>query len=233
MIATCAHTKTLERLRHAAAAEQPAQQVRHRRPALRPLVQPEGDARGVPEEQRRDDARDQGQDQIRLAEMAALEASRSLHLADQDRADHAHEHHHGEHVDHQREPALVPEPGERGLAVHGADHRDHDRGEEDEEAPEDRCVDQARYEPLEQLPLAEHDHGLVLDALGHVAEAVHRLAEPHQIDEQLGPPREQRAADGEQRGERDSADGDVYEDCTFLSSSVIAGTISARSPITA
>ena len=84
-----------------------------------------------------------------------------------------------------------------------ADHRDHDRGEEDEEAPEDRGVDQAGHEPLEELPLAEHDHGLVLDALGHVAEAVHRLAEPDEIDEQLCPPRKQRAADGEQRGERE------------------------------
>jgi hypothetical protein len=71
-------------------------------------------------------------------------------------------------------------------------------------------VDQARHEPLEQLPLAEHDHGLVLDALGGVAEAVDRLAEPDQVDEQLGAAGEQEAADGEQRGERDSAERDVY-----------------------
>ena len=94
-------------------------------------------------------------------------------------------------------------------------------------------MDQAGHEPLEELPLAEHDHGLVLDALGHVAEAVHRLAEPDEIDEQLRPPRKQRAADGEERGERERSERYVYEDCAFLSSAVIAGTISARSPITA
>jgi hypothetical protein len=94
-------------------------------------------------------------------------------------------------------------------------------------------VDEAGHEPLKQLPLAQHDHGLVLDALGNVAEAVDRLAEPDEVDEELGAPGEQRAADGEQRGEGDSAGGDVYEDWTFLSSSVIAGTISARSPMTA
>jgi hypothetical protein len=73
-------------------------------------------------------------------------------------------------------------------------------------------VDEAGHEPLEQLSLPEHDHGLVPDALGRVAGAVDRLAQPDQVDEQLGPPGEQRAADGEQRGERDSAGGDVYED---------------------
>ncbi len=78
-----------------------------------------------------------------------------------------------------------PSHGSVALPVHRADHRDHDRGEEDEEAPEDRRVDQAGHEPLEQLPLAEHDHGLVLDALRHVVEALDRLAEPHEIHEQL------------------------------------------------
>ena len=99
-----------------------------------------------------------------------------------------------------------PSHGNVASRVDRADHRDHDRGEEDEEAPEDRGVDQAGHEPLEQLPLAEHDHGLVLDALGHVAEAVDRLAEPDEVDEQLRPPREQRAADGEQRGERERSE---------------------------
>jgi hypothetical protein len=61
-----------------------------------------------------------------------------------------------------------------------------------------------------QLPLAEHDHRLVLDPLRHVVEAIDRLAEPDEIDEQLCPSRKQRAADGEERGERDSAERDVY-----------------------
>jgi hypothetical protein len=94
-------------------------------------------------------------------------------------------------------------------------------------------VDHARDEPLEQLPLAEDDHGLVLHALRHVVEALGGLAEPDQVDEQLGAAGEQRAADGERSGDRERSSRDVYEDCAFLSSAVIAGTISARSPITA
>jgi hypothetical protein len=119
------------------------------------------------------------------------------------------------------------------VLVDRADHRDHDRGEQDEEAPEDRGVDQARDQPLEQLPLAEHDHGLVLDALWHVVEALDRLAEPDQPYQQPGAAGEERAADGERSGERERSGRDVYEDCAFLSSAVIAGTTSARSPMTA
>jgi hypothetical protein len=73
-------------------------------------------------------------------------------------------------------------------------------------------VDEARHEPLEQLPLAEDDHGLVFDALGQVVEALDRLAEPDQRDEQLRAAGEERAGDGEQRGERERSDRDVYED---------------------
>jgi hypothetical protein len=94
-------------------------------------------------------------------------------------------------------------------------------------------VDQPGDEPLEQLALAQHNHCLVLDALGHVIEAVDRLAEPDQGDEQAGPTGEERAADRQEDGERDRSERDVYEDCAFLSSAVIAGTTSARSPITA
>jgi hypothetical protein len=72
-------------------------------------------------------------------------------------------------------------------------------------------VDEAGHEPLEQLPLAEHDHGLVLDPLGHVVEAVDRLAELDQVDEQLRAPDEQRAGDGERRGQRERSKRDVYE----------------------
>ena len=126
-----------------------------------------------------------------------------------------------------------PSHGSVASRLDGADHRDHDRGEEHQEAPEDRCVDQARHEALEQLLLAEHDHGLVLDPLGHVVEALDRLAEPHEVHEQLRAAAEQRAADREHRGERERSQRYVYEDCAFLSSAVIAGTISARSPITA
>ncbi len=199
----------------------------------RPLVQAERDPRRVPEQQRRDDPGDEREDQVGLAEVAALEARRPLDLADHDRADHADEHQHREHVHHQSEPALVTEPRQRGVAADRADHRDHDRREEDEEAPKDRGVDKPRHEPLEQLLLAEHDHGLVLHPLRDVVEALDRLAQLDQVHEQLRAAAEQRAAYRQQRGERERSERYVYEDCAFLSSAVIAGTISARSPITA
>ena len=95
-------------------------------------------------------------------------------------------------------------------------------------------MDQARHEPLEQLPLPEHDHGLVLDALRHVVEALDRLAEPHEVDEQLS-----RAAQNSvpltasAAASASAPSATLYGDCAFLSSAVIAGTTSARSPITA
>jgi hypothetical protein len=163
----------------------------------------------VPEQQRRDDPRDQREDQVGLAEVAALEARRALDLADDHRADHADEHEHREQVDHEREPALVAQPREGGVAVHRADHRDHDGGEEDEEAPEDRRVDQPGHEPLEQLALGEDDLGLVASAPREVAGAIDRLAHPHEADEQAGTAREQGAAHRERgrEGKRSGRDG--------------------------
>ncbi len=126
----------------------------------------------------------------------------------------------------------MPEPRKRRVAVDGADHRDHDRREQDEEAPEDGRVDEARHEALEELPLAEHDLGLVLHALRHLAAALDRLAEPYEVGEQLGAAPEEIAADGQRRGERERT-GEHYPTRAFRSSAVIAGTISVRSPITA
>jgi hypothetical protein len=85
-------------------------------------------------------------------------------------------------------------------------------------------VDQAGDEPLEELPLAEDDHRLVLHALGGVAEAVGRLAELYEVDEQLGAAGKKEAADGEQRGERERSSRDVYESCAFLSSVRVRAT---------
>ena len=234
MIRTCAHTKTRSRtFVTVPSPNKPGERVRHRRRARRPLVQVERDPRRVPEQQRRHDPGDQRQDQVGLAEVAALEARRALHLADQRRADHAGEHQHGEHVDQQREPALMPEPGQRRVAVDRADQRDQDRREQDEEAPEDRRVDQPRHEPLEQLALAEDDLGLVARSARQIVEAIGRLAHPHEADEQPRPAREQGAADREGRSEGKRSGQHVYGVRAFLSSAVIAGTISVRSPITA
>jgi hypothetical protein len=94
-------------------------------------------------------------------------------------------------------------------------------------------VHQPRAEPLEQLALPEHDLRLVAYALRDVVEALDRLAEPDQVDEQLRAAGEQVAADRKRRRERERSQQDVYVERAFLSSAVIAGTISVRSPITA
>ena len=222
-----------EHLRGLTIPEEAGQRIGHRRPRRRPLVQPERDPRRVPEQQRRHDPGDHRQNQVGLAEVAALEARRTLDLADDHRSDHPGQHQHREHVHEQREPALVAEPRQGGVAVDRADHRDHDRGEQDEEAPEDGRVDQAGHESLQQLALAEHDLRLVAHARWNFVEALGRLAHPDEVDEQLGAAREQRAAHGEGSGQRQRSGQDRYGERAFRSSAVIAGTISARSPITA
>jgi hypothetical protein len=137
-----------------------------------------------------------------------------------------------EHVHHQREPALVAEPRQRRVAVDRADHREHDRREQHDEAPEDRRVHQPRPEPLQQLALAEDDLGLVAHPPRDVVGPLGRLAQLDEVDEELRATTEQEPAHGERRGERQRSDDDVY-DRALLSSAVMAGTISARSPITA
>ena len=90
-----------------------------------------------------------------------------------------------------------------------------------------------RAEPLEQLALAQHDLGLVAHAPRDVVRALDGLPEADEVDEQLRAPPEQRAADGERRRQRQRSGQDLYAERALLSSAVIAGTISVRSPITA
>jgi hypothetical protein len=94
-------------------------------------------------------------------------------------------------------------------------------------------VHEARHEPLQELPLAEHDRRLVADTQGQVVGAVERPPGADEPDEEEGAPPREVAGGGEQRREREGACDDVYELRPFLSSAVIAGTISCRSPITA
>jgi len=67
----------------------------------------------------------------------------------------------------------------------------------------------------------------------HVVEALDGPAQPDEIDQQLGAAREQPAGDGERGRQRDRSGGDAYGERALLNSAVMAGTISARSPITA
>jgi hypothetical protein len=94
-------------------------------------------------------------------------------------------------------------------------------------------VHEAGHEPLQQLPLAEHELDLVTDASRDVLPALDRLRRSQQPDEKKRAAREESAGDRDQRGEPEGASEDVYALRTFLSSALIAGTISCRSPITA
>ena len=200
----------LARLGPAALAEHLRDRVRDGRPRGGPLVHPGGDQRRVPEQQRQHDQRDQAEDEVGLAEVAALEPLRLLHLADPERGRDPDEHEHDEEVDEEREPALRAEPRQRLALGDGADQRHHDRREEDEEAPEDERVDEAGAEALEQLLLAEHDDRLVAHALRGVVEPLHRLAEPDEAGEQQRAAAEQRARDAEDDEEGDGGDGGAH-----------------------
>ena len=226
------HEHALEDTCRLTRAESVRDAVRDRRPAGRPLVQAERDPRRMPEHERRHDPGDQRQDQVGLTEVTALEAGGTLRLADQECAQDTDQDEHGEQVDHEREPALAPEPGQRRVAVDRPDQRDQDRRQEDEKAPEDDRVQRAGDEALEQLPLAEHDLRLCAQALRQVVEALDRLAAADEPPEQPGTPREERARDGEQRRQRERGRED-YVCLVFLISAEIAGRISCRSPITA
>ncbi len=115
------------------------------------------------------------------------------------------------------------------MLVDRADARHQDGREEREEAPEDERVHQPGHEPLEQLALAEHDRRLVAHPARQVVGAVERACGANQAREEQRAPAEEHAGDDEQCRKRDGA----YVERAFLSSAVIAGTISCRSPITA
>jgi hypothetical protein len=93
-------------------------------------------------------------------------------------------------------------------------------------------VHQAGNEPLQQLALAEHDDGLVAHAPRHIAGPVDRPPLPDEPDEEERATHEQAAADRRERDEPERAGENGYPRA-FLSSALIAGTMTCRSPITA
>ena len=159
---------------------------------------------------RQHDERDHREDEVGLTHVRALEAGGSHHLADPKRGRNTREHRDREHVDESHEPALRAEPRERPVAVDRGDHRHHDRGEQDEEPPEDRCVHRPGQQPLEQLALPEHDHGFVANAPRNVVVALDGLPRADEAGEQKRAPPEERARDGERRRERERAGERCY-----------------------
>ena len=190
----------------------------------------------MPAEERRHDQRDEPQDQIRLAEVASLEALGPLHLANEERRHDADEDEHAEDVDEEEEPPLVPEPRQRPVRVDGAEERHQDRREEDDEAPEDERVHEPRPEPLQQLALAEHDRRLGADASPDLAGAARGLPEPNDAVEEVRAAEEQAAGDRERPGQDERRSGRAHpgaHDRAARSAALTAGRISCMSPITA
>src|SRR5262249_9680128 len=185
---------------------------------------------------------DQAEDEVGLAEVAPLEATRALDLADRERRHDADKHEAREDVDEERVPTLLLEPAERRagrervLAVEDGRDRHEDRREEDEEAPEDERGHEAGAEALEELALPEHDRGLVSHADRQLGRPLRRLAQPHEAGEEPDAPTEDEGGDRD-RGDERVRGGDARRGAqaarSFLSSAEIAGTTSCRSPITA
>ena len=124
-----------------------------------------------------------------------------------------------------------------------ADGFEH-RKEQYEESPEDEGVDEPRAQPLQELPLAQHDARLAPGAPPHVAAAVRGLPEADDAVEQVGAAGEQAARDcegcqeetGGKRGAHGFLGGRRQPDTpprAFLTASDSAGRISCISPITA
>ena len=187
----------------------------------------------MPEQQRGGDDRDQGQDQVGLAQVAAGKARRPQHLADVHGAEHPDEHQDREHIDQEGEPALLTQPGQRGVLGDGPDEGDQDRRGENEKAPEDEGVDQPRPQALEQLALAEDDRGLVTYPSRGIVGPRNRCPGPDQCQQEPHALPEQHRARPRQRGQHHRGHDDAYVPFTFLISAEIAGTTSCRSPITA
>jgi hypothetical protein len=173
---------------------------------------------------RQHDERDHREYQVRLAEVRALEPRRPHDLANDEPRRDSGEHEAGEDVAQQAVPLR-----RRHVTARGRDRGEHDRREQDEEAPEDERVHQPRHEPLQELALGEHDFDLVPDAPRHIRGTIVRLALENEPRQEPRAPREKPATDDGEHGKRNRA----YEPRTFRSSALIAGTISCRSPITA
>ena len=178
----------------------------------------------MPAEQRQHNERDHREYQVRLAEVRAFESRRPHDLADDERRDDPGEHEAGEDVAQHAVPLR-----RRHVTACRRDRGEHDRREQNEEAPEDERVHETRHEPLKQLALPEHDFDLVLHPPRGVRGAIVRLCLEDEPRQEPRPPREEPAADDREHGECDGS----YEPRTFRSSALIAGTISCRSPITA
>ena len=174
------------------------------------------------------------QDEIGLAQMAALEAPRALHLADPQRADHPDQHQHREQVDQEGVPALMAQPRERRVLGDHPDHGDHDRRAQHQEAPEDEGVDEARARSA-AAACAGRARSSPRARPGASVSPVRFTGAPACSSATRKRTRTANRAPltASAAASSDGGDGDAYVPRTFLISAEIAGTTSCRSPITA
>ena len=169
------HGDALEHLRPVAVAEGVRHESETGAQRRRVLVQSERDPRRVPEDERHDDARDQREDQVGLAQVAAVEAPRPLHLADRERR-------------RSRRRTRARRRGRRGTRTSPAGRATAASsarstmpiiaitivGSSTMKPQKIAACIRPGHEPLEQLALPEHHDRLVPHALWHVVERARR-----------------------------------------------------------
>ena len=111
------HEHALEHLRGSVVGEQVRERVGDRRPRGRPLVEPERDPGGVPEQQRHARSSRSAPGSGRPRRGGCPRSARPLRPCGCTARRHADQHEHREDVDEQRVPALVAEPRKRGVLV--------------------------------------------------------------------------------------------------------------------
>ena len=192
------------------------------------IREPERDPARVPEQQRRNDPEDREQDPVRLLHVRATEPVRPLDLADRERDRDAEDHEDREEILEEREPRHVAEVGERPAGVDRREHRLDDRGQQDEEAPEDERVHHAGGGLLEELALPEHVGELPASPRAGVVRARGGPRRAQDVEPRAGALPEQ----GDRHGQ-DGREGEgAQEPLRRRISSVRAGSTWNRSPTT-
>ena len=166
---------------------------------------PQRDAGASEEEQREDDPRDQAQDPERVEPVRSDEPLRPLHHADPHGDPDPGQDQRGEHVLEQPQPTRMTDQGEREAGVDRLAERLDDRGQQDEESPEDAGVHHPGQRPLEELALTEHLPGLPRHAATHVTVPVDRPSEVDHPGQQPRPPSEEGARDREGQQQDDGS----------------------------
>jgi hypothetical protein len=108
-------------------------------------------------------------------------------------ADHDQE---GEQVLEKPEPSAAADQRQGEIRLHCLPHGFDDRGQKDQEAPEDERVHHPGQEALEQLSLAEHHGHLALQPHRYVPRSIDGPAQTHQPVQQAGPPGEESRRSG-------------------------------------